>query len=304
MGLSRRHASRSAICERTPSEFAAGGSVIHLDGARVFYIETGRPDSASPVVFLHGIPTSSWIWRNVIPAMPENRRSIALDLPGFGLSSLDADRPFTIATITALTEQAINQLLGSESRPVLVAHDFGGLVASELITRSPDRYPKVVFTNTSLRPTAWIGSGWRIDLLTPLRIPWMGQLSMILARPWMLRLAASQFLIDPADPDWFAGYWYPFERGFGQSLARFYQSRPVSVADFDRWRAGLPGYNGQSLLVWGRRDPAFGMSDFSDIRQLLGGPEVLVLDNASHFLMEDQPGALGRRISAFLTTTD
>jgi pimeloyl-ACP methyl ester carboxylesterase len=296
IALNRANASRPA-----PAEFVAGGCFVDVAGGRLFTISAGESSERQPVVFLHGIPTWSWIWRNVIEASELHGLSIAIDLPGFGLSTLDRDRRFTISTIAGMLEQAIDHLAGDESHPVLVAHDFGVLVAAELIARAPDRYSAVVITNSSLRPESWIGSGWGIDLLAPLRIPVLGQLSMATARPWMLRWAAAPYVADPVDPGWFQGFWYPFEHGFGQSLARFYQSQPVQFDDFARWRCALEEFTRPSLVVWGMCDPAFGGREFADIVSILDEPETLVVERASHFLMEDRPRVLARTIARFLT---
>lgn len=300
---STRHATRRMITrDCIPAAFESRGSFIDVDGGRLFAVSIGE-SIQQPIIYLHGIPTWSWIWRQVMDITALQRWSIAIDLPGFGRSTLDKQRSFDVSTISRLVEQAIDRLIAETFRPVLVAHDFGVLVAAELVSRDPSRYSAVVLTNSSLRAEAWTGSGWGIDLLAPLRVPGLGQLSMAMARPWMLRWAAGPFVSDPVDPEWFGGFWYPFEHGFGQSLARFYQSRPVRPDDFERWRSALTEYAGRSLVVWGGRDPAFGPRELEDIKSVLKEPRIMVVDRASHFLMEDRPRVLGRAINAFLTET-
>jgi pimeloyl-ACP methyl ester carboxylesterase len=284
----------------TPERFVSSGELVPIDASDVFVVSRNHTGSRQPVVFLHGIPTWSWIWRNVLPEINPEFSCHAIDLPGFGLSHLDTDMEMSCTNFAELIEQVLDRVLGSNARPVLVTHDFGLLVGAELVSRNPGRYPGLVITNSSLRPEGWIASRGTIDLLTPLRMPGIGQLAMKLARPWMLRAAAAPYLHDPVDPDWFDGFWYPFKFGFGQSLARFFQQRVVLPEDFDRWRSALATYPRKVSVIWGTRDPAFGASEVSDLASLVGTSDVTKIDQASHFLMEDRPRVLARSINRFL----
>ena len=282
----------------TPRELIDAGQRTTVDGMDVFWVSAGDPRERHPVVFLHGIPTWCWLWRNVMLETGAVTRSIAVDLPGFGMSEYSAEQDFRIATLAETVEQFLDQVVGAGARVTLVVHDFGALVGAELIARAPGRYSGLILTNTSLRAGAWSGGG----PLLVLSVPWLGQLSMLLARPWMLRMAMRPFVTDPEarSGNRFAGYWYPFEHGFGQSLARFYQQRPVEPGDFDRWRTALAEYTGRCLILWGGRDPAFTVSEVNDLLSLLPDAETMIFDNASHFLPEEHPRAVGRRIRTFL----
>jgi haloalkane dehalogenase len=286
---------RSSI---TPEEFAKIGEFVELPGLEAYSVSAREEPGYPPIVFLHGIPTWSWLWRDVLPQTGQFAHSVALDLPGFGLSKCREGHNMSVTSLASAVESFLAHEFGPHREICLVVHDFGALVGAELIHQAPGRIGTLVVTNTSLRAESWIGGG-------PLRIlsvPMLGQLAMAMARPWMLRLAMRPFLADPetlSEPR-FHGYWYPFERGFGQSLARFYQQKPVRREDFDRWRLALHAFTGRSLLLWGGQDPAFTLSEKSDLEQLLPASETFVFPHASHFLPEELPNAVGRHIRAFL----
>jgi cis-3-alkyl-4-acyloxetan-2-one decarboxylase len=282
----------------TPQQFIVTGRNAVIDGANLFWQTSGEGLTRSTVLFLHGIPSWCWMWRNVVPQTGILARSIAVDLPGFGMSDPRPDGSFRVPDLARSIKRFIDYEIGNDSQVSLVVHDLGALVGAELIAREPDRYEHVVFMNTSLRHEAWSGEG----PLRILSIPVAGQVSMYLAQPWMLRLAMAPFVSNPAGRTGIAfdGYWYPFQYGFGQNLARLFQQRIVEVPDFERWRRALQRYRGRSLVLWGGRDPTFTLDEFQDLVSLLSSPESMVYQSASHFLPEDQPYAVSRRIRSFL----
>ena len=90
-------------------------------GLRVHYLEAG---AGEPLLLLHGWPTSSHLWRNVIPRLAERRRVIAPDLPGFGRSEKPAGASYSFR----FYEQVLDGLCAALDlkRPALAVHDLGG----------------------------------------------------------------------------------------------------------------------------------------------------------------------------------
>ncbi len=279
----------------SPAGAVAGeeGTWISVAGLRLFLREQGN---GHPIVLLHGIPTSSFLWRRVLPVVGRDFHALAPDLLGFGRSDKPARGDYTVAGQADLLGRLLEQL-GIE-RYALAGHDFGALVAAELLARRPDQVTHLVILNTSFRPERWAGP----SPLWLLRLPFLGELAMALARPWMLRLAMRPFLAEPgrlapADLD---GYWEPFERGFRTTLLRLYRSAPMTAADFRRWREALSRFAAPCLIAWGARDPAFRTDEARELARLVPGARLVLFAHASHFLPEDRPQALGRLISLFL----
>jgi pimeloyl-ACP methyl ester carboxylesterase len=283
---------------RLVEEFARAGRSTSVDDTQIFWTERGS-ERQPALVFLHGIPTWSYLWRDVIEETGSAYRSIALDLPGFGLSDKSSGHPFRVQALATTVNRLLDDIVGPDRQVSLVVHDFGALVGAEMLKSRPERIDRLIITNTSLRSVAWLGG---LSPLSILGVPYLGNLSMWLARPWMLRMAMRPFVADPdaLAPELVAGYWYPFEQGFGSSLARLYRERAFAPGDFDPWREALANFSGKSLIAWGERDPAFTLDDVDDLTSLLSNAETVIFENASHFLPEERPRALGRLIRAFL----
>jgi pimeloyl-ACP methyl ester carboxylesterase len=278
--------------ERALDEFRALGRFLDVADARVFVVDEGQ---GPPVLFLHGIPTFSFLWRDVLPFVAPEHRVLAPDLLGFGLSADTTATDYSVEhqarTVIALLDE-----LGID-RVSLVAHDFGALVAAELILRAPERIDSLVLLNTSLRR-----SGWRASApLSLLRVPVVGEIAMTLARRWMLKLAMSLYVThdERLDGETMDAYWWPFEHGVRRTLLRLAGSRWATSERFARWRRALAGIDVPCILIWGTQDPTFG-DDLADLRDLIPQADVQVFDNANHFVPEDRPLALGRRINVFL----
>src|ERR671931_322927 len=117
--------------------FAAGGTTS-------FVREQGQ---GAPVVLLHGVPTSSYLYRKVIPALAEQGlRAVAFDLPGLGLAARPVDFDYSWSGLARWTGQAIDAL--EIERCHLVVHDIGGPIACEWAVRNPDRVLSLTALNT------------------------------------------------------------------------------------------------------------------------------------------------------------
>lgn len=266
---------------------------VSVGGLRLHYVEAG---AGPPVLLLHGIPTSSYLWRKLVPVLSPERRVIAPDLVGFGQSDKPRFRPYTVVS----EADAIEGLLAALGiqRFALVGHDLGALVGAELIARDPARPTRLVLTNTSLRYDAWHG----LSPLSLLRLPLAGEVAVWLARKWMLALAmriylAPQTRLTGAE---LAEYWRPFERGFKDVLLKLYRAPVAAAPDFARWRTALAALEVPCLLAWGALDPTFGVPQARDLARLMPDATVYVFEHANHFIQEDRPAALARLIDAFL----
>ena len=116
-----------------------------VDTIPMRWLEDGQDAAGTPVVFLHGVPTSPELWRHVLPRLPASRR-LAWEMVGFG-GSIETGRDRDVS----MSEQAdylVKWLRHNEiDRAVFVAHDLGGAVAQNLAVREPGRLAGLVFTN-------------------------------------------------------------------------------------------------------------------------------------------------------------
>jgi len=276
----------------------AAGRLVNTPGRQLFAVEQG---SGPPVVFLHGIPTYSYLWRDLLPVVALNHRAVALDLSGFGRSEKHSSWDYSVAAQADAVRSSLRQL--DIERAAFVAHDLGALVAAELLAREPELCTHLVLLNTSLRPAAWRGG---LSPLSILRLPMLGELALALSRRWMLKRAMSFYVdrLDRLTDDVMAHYWWPFEHGFQGTLLNLARQRFAAPDDFERWRGALQQFTAPALIVWGAGDPTFTPAEMRDIAHLLPEARVQPITYANHFLPEDKPHAAGRLINAFLAGFD
>lgn len=119
---------------------------VHADGVEVFYREAGDP-SAPAILLLHGFPTSSLMFRELIPRLAQRYRVIAPDLPGFGFTSVPADRHYTYTFESiATTIEAFMDALGL-TRYAIYVFDYGAPTGLRLALKHPERITAVVSQN-------------------------------------------------------------------------------------------------------------------------------------------------------------
>src|SRR4026209_1192362 len=127
------------------------GEFIDVNGARLYYYAAGSRGAGEPVVFLHGFPTSSHLWTDVVPLVPKGHRVVVVDLLGYGRSDRPAgrgvsrpgpgDRRRGARVVGLLDELAINYAC-------IVGHDVGGGIAQTMAVRWPTRVSRLMLVNS------------------------------------------------------------------------------------------------------------------------------------------------------------
>lgn len=153
---------------RPSAAFPFESRFVEVSGHRVHYVEAGR---GAPVLFVHGNPTSSYIWRNILPkvASDAGRRGIALDLLGFGRSGKLEGGEYTLDLHAEVLESFIEKLglVGL----VLVLHDWGGPLGMRYAVRHPGNVQGIVLMETFLWDLAWRDFGKLSPVFRLLRSP-------------------------------------------------------------------------------------------------------------------------------------
>lgn len=117
------------------------GEFVDIDGARLYYYAAGNRGAGEPVVLIHGFPTSSHLWRDVVPLVPDGHRVVVVDLLGYGRS----DRPLgRDLSIKAHADRVLALLDALRIEYASVAgHDLGGGIAQYLAVRHPTRVARL-----------------------------------------------------------------------------------------------------------------------------------------------------------------
>ena len=136
--------------------------VESVAGERVRMVEVGPTGPAPPggpdVVFMHGIPTSLYLWRNVLPTVAADARVVAFDLPGYGESDLPAGGDYGYGALAERTDAVLDRLADRSpaGRLVLVVNDLGSILGLDWAARNPDRVAGVALAEAVYMPTrAW-----------------------------------------------------------------------------------------------------------------------------------------------------
>ena len=125
---------------------------VTVRDSEMAYVDTGVADGR-PIVFLHGNPTSSYLWRNVIPHLTGHGRCLAPDLIGMGDSGASGDGDYTFATHAAYLDAWFDAM--DLSGAVLVIHDWGSALGFHWARRNPDRVAAIAYMEALVRPVTW-----------------------------------------------------------------------------------------------------------------------------------------------------
>lgn len=265
--------------------------------------ETG---AGAPIVFLHGNPTSSYLWRHVLPAVGAPGRLLAPDLIGMG----ESGKPpvdYAFADHARYLDAWFDALgLGDV---VLVGHDWGGALALDWAARHPDRVRGVALTEAILKPLSWaeFPEAGR-DLWRAIRTDGVGE-EMVLGDAFVTDgLAALSPRLGPAD---LAAYRRPYPtRESRIPLLRWARSMPLDgtpadvvarVTGYDEWLATSPGV--PKLLV--TFAPGYGTMTVPAVvdwcADTVAALEIDRYDEvAGHHTPEDQPDLLARSLTRWL----
>lgn len=291
----------------TPDRAAQAGEVatvhyrtVAVDGVRVFYREAGRPD-APTIVLLHGFPTSSAMYRGLIPKLAAHFHVLAPDYPGYGHS--DAPPPARYAYTfdhLAQTMRGFLDRLGVK-RTILYMQDFGGPVGFRLALAQPERIAGIVVQNANA-----YREGFAPDLFKSMTPYWMQRTPQTEQAQRFAFSAAGirwQYITgahDPAalDPDAWAldaaQMARPGEDAIQLDLLYDYRTNP---AQYPAWQAWLRQHQPKTLILWGKGDPLFTVQGAYALKRDVPGARLVIYD-AGHFMLQEHADEAAREIIA------
>lgn len=267
----------------TPHRFARPAGAMS-------YLDEGTGD---PVVMVHGNPTWSYYYRNLVLALRDSYRCVAPDHIGCGLS----DKPPVTAYDYALKSrvddlEALLDHLGLRENLTLVVQDWGGMIGMAFAARHPGRVKRIVATNTGAFPlpkskpfpwSLWLGRNTRLGA-------WL-----ILQKNAFCRIAAKWCVTrKPLPADVRAMYLKPYDSPEHRvAVLKFVQTIPLGERDpgYDIVRdtaAALHKFaNVPTLLLWGMRDFVFDRHFLADWQRYFPHAETRTWPDCGHYLLED-----------------
>jgi pimeloyl-ACP methyl ester carboxylesterase len=264
---------------------------------RLHYVDEG-PSEAPTLLFVHGNPTWSYMWRRPIAALSEQgRRCVAFDHMGFGRS----DKPPQLArySLEAHIEHARTVVEKLDLTDVtLVAHDWGGPIGLGAMLDHVDRLSSAVLVNT----WAWELPSFVPPFIREFRTEGLGEI-LVLAGNMFVESIPGGMASRDTDPVMMNAYRAPFPDYWSRVGMLAFQ-REIPFTERDR-SAALMGSIHERLqpldipvtLVWGMRDPVFQPVFMDQWRELFPDARVIELEDAAHFVPEDRPDAVTEALS-------
>lgn len=268
-------------------------------GAPMSFIDEG-PRDAHAVLMLHGNPTWSFYYRNLIRALAPTRRCVVPDHIGMGLSAKPAEYPYDLA-IRIDDVAALVHSLGLK-RIDLVVHDWGGAIGFGLAARDLALINRLVVLNTAAFASPHIPA--RIALCkAPAIGPWIVRALNGFAGP-ATRMAMHRRRLTP---DQRRGYLFPYGSWADRvAVSAFVQDIPMdpshrSWTTLKQVEAAVPKLAGRpALVVWGGRDFCFDDTFLERWRRLLPQARIERLADAGHYVLEDADEQVVPLIGSFL----
>ncbi|WP_196884587.1 alpha/beta fold hydrolase [Arthrobacter sp. CAN_A214] len=261
-----------------------------VNGMSARWVEHG---TGRPVVLVHGIPTSSRLWRHVMPLV--DGRTLAWEMPGYGSSIPDGrDRDLSLSAQAGYLLEWIESL-DLEEPPVLVGHDLGGGVAQIAAVRATERFAGLVLTNSVCYDSWPIPSVKAMQRVAPV----LAFLPQVLMYPTFVQLVHRGHDDRNIALESLAEHWGPYvSHGAARSMMR--QVAALDVQDTLDISDRLVGLDLPARVVWGEAD-AFQKIGYGERLAADLGAELTRIPGGKHFTPEDHPRDIADAINSLLT---
>lgn len=273
-----------------------------VDGHRLFYREAGDP-AAPAVLLLHGFPTSSYMFRHLIPALTDRYRVIAPDHLGFGLSdSPPVDEfDYTFDALTDLTAGLLRTL--DVDRYAMYVQDYGAPIGWRLALRDPAAITAIISQSGNGYDAGFVESFWKIvqayqQEQTPDTEARVRQFLTLDATRWQyLTGVADETLVDPES--WHHDYALLSRPGNDLLQLKLFRDYATNAPMYPRLHGYFRASRVPLLAVWGRGDEIFGPAGAEAFADDLPDAEIHLLEGG-HFLLESACDDVAQLIRNFL----
>jgi pimeloyl-ACP methyl ester carboxylesterase len=287
---------------RRPESAVVHYRTLRVDGVDVFYREAGPADGPT-VVLLHGFPTSSSMFRNLIPALADRYHVIAPDYPGFGQSGVPdrARFSYTFAHYAEVVDDLLGRL--GATRYALYVQDYGAPVGYRLALRHPERVTALIVQNGNAYEEGFS------DFWKPIKAYWADGSSAhrnALRAGLTPQATKSQYLdgvrdSTRVDPDiWVHDQALLDRPGIDEIMLDLFRDYASNVALYPRFQEFFRTRQPPTLIVWGKNDAIFPAAGARAYLRDLPRAELHLLDSG-HFALEDQGDTIAVLMRDFLT---
>ncbi len=267
------------------------------------YVDEG-PRDATPLLMVHGNPTWSFYYRNLLQGLSARHRAIAVDHIGCGLSDKPADWDYCLENHIENVVHLVKSL--DLQNVTLIAHDWGGSIGLGTLLRLRDRFKRIVLFNTAAFPPPYIPFRIRVC-----RWPVFGKIGLqgmnLFARA-AITMATERKDGLPADVA--EGLLAPYDSWPNRiATYRFVKDIPLSPSHrtwkvLENIEAGLPELSALPIkLIWGMKDWCFRPECLDRFMEYWPNADVARFENGGHYIVEDEPEEVVSLVRNFVDAT-
>ena len=270
----------------------------HVAGLRLFYREAGDP-SKPTIVLLHGFPSSSYQFHDLIPLLADRFHVIAPDYPGMGYS--EAPDPTVLRPSFDDVATVIDAFIAQRvpGPLVLYLHDIGGPIGMRIAKAHPERIAGLIFQNFTISVEGWNPERLKVyerlgGLETPEKLAETEQFATVERDMFLHTKGARQ--PDALNPDNWAIDAYAFSIAANRVfMSRLFMNLTTNIQYYPEWTAYLKDRKPKTLVVWGRNDPLIVPAAAEFVKQVLPAAELRYYDGG-HFVLDEYVEAIADAI--------
>ncbi len=269
---------------------------ISVNGMNISYLDEGAGET---LVLVHGIPTSSFLWRYMIKELSDNFRMIALDLPGFGDSDPPLNNNYSISNYATMFKSFLDAM--SIEGATLICHDFGGPVAMTCALRYPEKFNRFVildtFLNKDIPPMSF---SMKVVKVRP-----FGEFFMWLWGKSIVKMGLQEGLKNKSlvTDEIVSRYYFSKLNTDKISATVLGLLRTDYEKDLLFVENSLHKISKPTIIIWAEDDVYLPYSLGEHIYKNITGSEIVQITNCGHFLQEEKPKQAVNIITQFLKKT-
>ena len=273
-------------------------STTDVAGVKVFYREAGDP-SKQTVVLLHGFPTSSHQFRDLIPLLADRFHVLAPDNPGMGYSEAPnptALRP-TFTDVTRVIDAFISQR--ATGPVILYLHDIGGSIGMRIAAAHPERIAGLIFQNFTIAVEGWDPARLQVYKRlggpeTPENLAETEQFATVERVRFLHQKGARQ--PSALNPDNWAMDAYAFSIETSRVfMSRLFMNLATTTQLYPEWTTYLKERQPKTLIVWGRGDPLILPAAAEFVKQVVPAANLRYFDGG-HYVLDEYTDAIAEAI--------